>query len=691
MKTIVRSPFAKGIAFALCLLCVVAGCTVAGDALQWYQTEADQYGSGVYRLEGSFEDSQRLVDGFTDAFFELDDALRYDREPDALAQRIEQTFPGEYYAKLGDKVIKNADLTKQIARSSPYYLICVPGSWQSNVVSYYPSNLFLNWIDEGAQYHDPALDAQAAQARAALQEGDCILLRLTEQQTAVLRDRWDEGRAVFEQAVLRCVVLALVLLAAFVYLLCVTGRRAADEDVHLLLIDRLYVELDLALIAGVAIGAAALVLVGLDAAIDEHLSMTLVMRLLTALLVCATALLIELVLSLVRSLKARAFVRRSLVLRVARWCWRIAGRLGRWLLGALRCVRDGLRRHREGLRQRRNGLWQRVFGSYKTRRVLLAFLGYSAVLTFLVLCACADGAFAIFVLVWVAAATVFLCRRVDGFARVVQALHTLRGGDLTVKLTDMPAGVFATMAEDIDSLGDGMQTALQNEVRAERMKSELITNVSHDLKTPLTSILSYADLLCQQHLTPEEANDYAAIIQQKGLRLKNLTSDLFDISKVQSGAEQIVCERLDACTLVRQALGEQDRAIAESGLILRTTIPEHEVPIWADGKKMSRVLENLIGNCVKYALRGTRVFLSVAEQGENVVIEIKNTANYEMAFDAGEITERFVRGDASRSTEGSGLGLAIAKSYTAACGGTLSVEVDGDLFKVRIVFPAYPG
>ena len=196
----------------------------------------------------------------------------------------------------------------------------------------------------------------------------------------------------------------------------------------------------------------------------------------------------------------------------------------------------------------------------------------------------------------------------------MDALRRLRAGDLGFKLTDMPEGVFAEMAEDINSLGDGMQAALQNEVRAERMKSELITNVSHDLKTPLTSILNYSDLLGKMDLTPEEANDYARIIYQKGLRLKNLTSDLFDISKVQSGAEQIISERLDACTLARQALAEQDKAVQESGLTVKAAIPERELPIWADGRKLSRVLENLIGNCVKYALKGTRVFLSVAEE-----------------------------------------------------------------------------
>ena len=149
------------------------------------------------------------------------------------------------------------------------------------------------------------------------------------------------------------------------------------------------------------------------------------------------------------------------------------------------------------------------------------------------------------------------------------------------------------------------------------------------------------------------------------------------------------CERIDTCTLVRQALGEQDQAIEQSKLTLKVDIPEREVPVWADGKKMSRVMENLIGNCIKYALSGTRVFVTVSEHEGEAVIELKNIANYAMDFDADEITERFVRGDAARATEGSGLGLAIAKSYVEACGGALTVDVDGDLFKVRITFPVY--
>ncbi len=409
---------------------------------------------------------------------------------------------------------------------------------------------------------------------------------------------------------------------------------------------------------------------------------------LTALLVCAFALVMELILSLTRNLKNHSFVQRSFILRAGKWCWKMAVRAAKWCW-------ELLRKLGRAIGQARDAVASGLFRDYKVRNVALLLLGYTAVLAF---CATMFGAMMdygegllafLLGVAWFIAAAGFVLKRVQGFDRIVEGLKRLRAGELTYKLTDMPVGVLASMAEDINSLGDGMQAALQNEIRAERMKSELITNVSHDLKTPLTSILNYSDLLCQEHLTPEEANDYAKIIHQKGMRLKNLTSDLFDISKVQSGAEQMICERLDACTLVRQALGEQDRAIEQGHLTLRVDIPEQELPIWADGRKMSRVMENLIGNCLKYAMQGTRVFVSVREREGGVEIELKNIANYAMDFDADTITERFTRGDAARSTEGSGLGLAIAKSYVTACGGTLSVDVDGDLFKVRIRFDRY--
>ncbi|MGI6181985.1 MAG: sensor histidine kinase, partial [Agathobaculum sp.] len=690
MKKVVRSPILKGLAFALCLVCVAMAALTAGNTFGWFLDEANERGDQIYMLESRFENSQMLNRGFSAGVRILDDTLTGDLSEGELTQLMEDNFHGDYYAKLGDKVLKNADLTEAEVLNSAFYLLLKPGDWEGNI-AFYDDFVLACWDDWYAGYWgNEEMETMAAARRAALQPGDCILLRMTDTQANALRAVWEEGHDRFNDALMRVIVLFLLALAAFIYLLFVTGRRAEDEEVHMVLIDRMFAECNLALIAGTAFGTAAVIFVVLDEVLmRDGMALQAVLYPLVTLLVCAFALVMELILSLTRNLKNHSFVQRSFILRAGKWCWKIAVRAAKWCWEMLRKAGQGLGRARDAVA---NGL----FRDYKVRNVALILLGYTVVLAF---CATMFGAMIdygegllalLFGVAWFIAAAAFVLKRVQGFDRIVEGLKRLRAGELTYKLTDMPAGVFSSMAEDINSLGDGMQTALQNEIRAERMKSELITNVSHDLKTPLTSILNYSDLLCQEHLTPEEANDYAKIIHQKGLRLKNLTSDLFDISKVQSGAEQMICERLDACTLVRQALAEQDAAIEAGKLTLKVGLPEQEAPIWADGKKMSRVMENLIGNCIKYAMPGTRVFLSVQEREDgNVVIEIKNIANYAMDFDASTITERFTRGDAARSTEGSGLGLAIAKSYVTACGGTLSVDVDGDLFKVRILFPVY--
>ena len=678
MKKVMRSPVLKGIAFVLCLVCVaVAGLTL-GNATQWFCEKSLEDGGFPYEMDASFDESDLLNRQFSSALSILDDALHSTDLQQYVDQQIKASFAGDYYAKLGDVVLKNTDLTREEAEKSPYYVVIEPGSHYNNLQNFV-SYQYETWDQAMYNYY---INGAAMSSEQTYQQGDCILLRLTEEQAAVLRAEWEEGRDIFNGALTKSIAVFFIALIAFIYLLFVTGRRPEDEEVHLVLIDRMFVELNLCIIGGTVIGTAALVLIGLEAVFFPSNQIIVVMtKLLTALLVCAFALVMELILSLVRNLKNRSFVQRSFILRAIRWCWRTVIRFCRWVIDLCKGVWHGVGRGKDGL-------WHNAFQNYKTRKVMLVFFGYSAALAFFATMFGVFGAGVPFFLgiMWFGAAAWLLLKRIDGFDRVVDALKRLRGGDLTYKLDNMPAGVFAAMADDINSLGDGMQLALQNEVRAERMKSELITNVSHDLKTPLTSILNYSDLLCQEHLSPEEANDYAKIIHQKGMRLKNLTSDLFDISKVQSGAEQIFCERLDACTLVRQALGEQDQSIGDGKLALKVDLPEHEVPIWADGKKMSRVLENLIGNCIKYAMPGTRVFISVMEQENNAIIELKNIANYAMDFDANEITERFVRGDAARSTEGSGLGLAIAKSYVEACGGKFAVSVDGDLFKVQITF-----
>lgn len=673
----------RSVAVKLAAFLVVVGCTVGAVAqaelgiMDMLRLSNDS--ELVYRLEDQFSDSQLIYGMVNSMMADLDYALHEGIDQEDFNRRFSWAdFIGDYYARVGDRVLKNSDLTEEETASSMFFSVA-----RADGTLYYSGSF--GFMPFKYSYEDPATGLYQEEQ---VPENSVIFVRITEEQSAEYAKQWSEQRSALMGLLRNLVVLCLMAVVAYIYLLFATGRTGEDETVHLLTIDRLFVEFNLLLLFGLPVAAGAfnvyIILEGMQQ--SEMGGMWWLLAPSIILFAGAFALAVELSLSLVRNLKNRTFVERSFILRAVRWCWHTAKRICRWVVDSGKALRDGVSRSKDSL-------WQKSFQNYKTRKVLMLFLGYSAVLAFLAWLFGVSLLFGLCFLLgiaWVYAAIWFLIRRIDGFDRVVDALKRLRGGDLTYKLTNMPAGVFAAMADDINSLGDGMQLALQNEVRAERMKSELITNVSHDLKTPLTSILNYSDLLCQEHLTPEEANDYAKIIHQKGLRLKNLTSDLFDISKVQSGAEQIICERLDACTLVRQALGEQDKAIGDGGLTLKVDMPDHEVPVWADGKKMSRVMENLIGNCVKYAMPGTRVFLSVVEREGNAVIELKNIANYAMDFEVSEITERFVRGDAARSTEGSGLGLAIAKSYVEACGGSFAVSVDGDLFKVQITFAIHP-
>ena len=691
MKKVTRSPILKAVAFIICLVCVGVATMTAGNTLRWFVTEArdnDTEGNvGVYMFEADFNDSDILNRSFSYASSTLDQLLRQQGDHERELRLLKQSFVGDYYAKLGDTVIKNSDMTQEEVENSAYYMVIRPDGVYSNIQIWY-NGVLERWNpDYSYGYNDSEHDQAIEDARAALKPDDCIMLRMTEQQVGPLYERWEQGRQTFESALRSVLMLFAVALVSFLYLLFVTGRKPEDEDVHMVLIDRMFVELNLAIIAGVVTLSVALTFFAVEQmSYGNGSGITMVFWLLTLLMVCAFALVMELILSLVRNLKNRSFVSHSFLLRACKWCWKIVKRL--WFGFISLCKKAW-----HALGRGKDTLWNGLSQNYKTRNVVLIFFGYTAVLAILAMLFglsmdYGDGALA-FVLgvVWFGVAAVFLVNRIAGFDKIVEGLKRLRAGELGYKVADAPAGVFASMAEDINSVGDGLQAALQNGIRAERMKSELITNVSHDLKTPLTSIINYSDLLCKEHLSPEEANDYAKIIYQKSNRLKNLTSDLFDISKVQSGAETIVSERLDVCTLVRQALAEQEHAIADSALAMKVSMPEGEVPVLADGKKLSRVLENLLGNCVKYAMHGTRVYITVARHERDALIEIKNIANYAMEFDSEEITERFVRGDAARTTEGSGLGLAIAKSYVAACGGTLKVDVDGDLFKVTITFP----
>lgn len=234
----------------------------------------------------------------------------------------------------------------------------------------------------------------------------------------------------------------------------------------------------------------------------------------------------------------------------------------------------------------------------------------------------------------------------------------------------------------------GFNESFEEQMKAERMKVELITNVSHDLKTPLTSIISYVDLLSKEEDLSKTAREYVSILSEKSDRLNKMVVDVFDLAKSTSGNIQLDFQTLDLKKLIEQTVGDMVDDIQKSGFQIKTNFPEEPVYIVADGKRLYRVFQNIIDNALKYSMEGTRIYISLMDEYGNATVVIQNIAGYEMNFTSEEILQRFSRGDGSRTTEGSGLGLAIAESFTKACGGDFKIEIDGDMFKVLISFRA---
>ena len=273
------------------------------------------------------------------------------------------------------------------------------------------------------------------------------------------------------------------------------------------------------------------------------------------------------------------------------------------------------------------------------------------------------------------------------FGILLATTRKMSKGDLETKITSkLMVGSFKDFAGDLNNLADVAMVAAQKQLKSERMKTELITNVSHDIKTPLTSIINYVDLLQKPH-TEEEGQQYLEVLDRQSQRLKKLVEDLMDMSKASTGNMAVEITRVDAVESVNQALGEFADKLALARLYPVFRHAEDCVPMMADGKLVWRVLSNLLSNAVKYGMPGTRIYLDLAHVNDKVIISLKNISREELNVTAEELMERFVRGDVSRNTEGSGLGLNIAKSLMELQKGHLQLLVDGDLFKVTLIFP----
>ena len=273
----------------------------------------------------------------------------------------------------------------------------------------------------------------------------------------------------------------------------------------------------------------------------------------------------------------------------------------------------------------------------------------------------------------------------EKYSKLREVTSKIAEGNLDVKIEE-DLGLFEPFKGDLEKIQCGFKKAVDEEVKSQRMKTDLISNVSHDLKTPLTAIITYADLLKDENLSDEKRKQYIETLDRKAQRLQVLIENLFEVSKATSGNITLNIENIDVVSLMKQTLFELEDKLEEASLLVRKNMPKEKVILSLDSQRTFRVFENLIINITKYAMPNTRVFIDIIENEDDVAIIMKNMAAEEITFNVDTIAERFVRGDESRNTEGSGLGLAIAKSFVELQNGKFNISVDGDLFKVTIIF-----
>lgn len=458
---------------------------------------------------------------------------------------------------------------------------------------------------------------------------------------------WIQDHRIATDCVIIMVAAAIAAIALFVYLCIVTGRLPGETGVHLFLIDRMYSEVHLGLIGGL------ICVYPLTMELTARMPVTDVAPIVVPAGCGVLAAGMPLVLSLIRSLKAHRFVRSFAIGRL--WI-----RFMHWVVRSVRAVWNG--------------------GGLMARGMLLAVL---------VPLLCMPWFTVPFV---IAGGIYFTCRTISKFQRIQEGVQQVRAGNLEYKI-DVTGGDLGTLAQDINTLSEGLEAAISSEIKAERLKTELISNVSHDIKTPLTSIVTYVDLLKNELVREEpdrkKTQEYIGVIEQKAHRLRVLTSDLFEAAKATSGAMTVALEQVDVSALVRQGLGEFDDKLQAAELDVRVCMPEQPTYMHADGRLVWRVFENMLSNVVKYALHGSRVYVDVRRGHGMVTLIMKNISAYELNIPVEELIERFKRGDESRASEGSGLGLSIATSLAQLQHGVFQIEIDGDLFKASLSIPEY--
>lgn len=453
-----------------------------------------------------------------------------------------------------------------------------------------------------------------------------------------------------ETAVFLGILASMCFVLCIIYLTLATGRNDEDEKIRLYRIDYFPMEIELAVfliyISALFAFCARLGQKSWDIASSLILSGTLVF--------ISDGILLTLYLSLVRKIKADIFVSSSLL----GWTWRTV-------------------KQRMSLQPYKKGTVIRM-------AVIIAaalFFGEEA------FCGRHWWAYVGLLAEIIVVGTGILSQE-NQRMQIMNGITEISNGNIDYKFVESEySGECRNLAEKINNIGKGLSNAVEENLKSERLKTELITNVSHDIKTPLTSIINYVNLIKLEHIQNEKIENYVDILEKKSMRLKQLTEDLMEVSKISSGNIELDMQPINMVELIYQTGGEFNEIFEEKGLTIITRLPKEPVMILADGSRLWRVVQNLYNNAAKYALKDTRVYVELKVEEGWAKFSMKDISEQELETEGSDLSERFVRGDQARGTEGSGLGLSIARSLTNLMGGSFEIHLDGDLFTVSIVFP----
>ncbi len=554
------------------------------------------------------------------------------KEYRTLLRKLENYKGVMYYASDGESILTNSkNMGKGYFKSFPSYFIL--DRFEEEV---YPKDIERNtlqyWLTKNNDYYY----SNGSNSNEIDSNDNAMYIAFSDEFLNPRIETWKEDKVAATNSIYRTGGFLLGLVLSFLYLILIIGRRSCDDkQVHLNSVDRIYNDINLVLCAG---------LITLWFALLQVVQIKDIHKIVIPITGLIAPLGLILVLSLVKHFKNKTFLKHTAIY---------------------------------GVFQKLFSFVQDIYSNGSIGiKIAVIIIGYPilAAATFFMF------PITIGIALWLAN------NRVKEFIAIKNGVERIKEGDIHHEIKIKGEGEFSKLASDINSITEGLNKAVDNELKSERLKTELITNVSHDIRTPLTSIITYVDLLKKEE-DKSQAEKYIDVIDQKSQRLKILTEDLFEAAKASSGSIPVQKERIDITSLITQGIGELNHKIEESQLEFKINQPKDKIYINADGKLLWRAIENLLSNIFKYALKESRVYIDIKNVENELVLTIKNISAYELNISSEELMERFKRGDEARSSQGSGLGLSIAKSLIEVQKGSFDIDIDGDLFKATIRMP----